>query len=224
MYQKKINKKEIVKRENEQKDLVLSNTLANTLYICKKDILCKKGIFMQGTPVFLDTDGKASIKNIYDPTQWNKFGHDYKVCFNDCCLDRITADNFSEYFEYDRELTLAYETTRRIANKLAMESNNYIDYLCNLEPLGFGLAVVILFVFFFMLLKATIAALVTIGFGAFLIGIIGKQFYYQRKRDLVLKEYKEYVELAKQDLKELAYRSENRAICYWAYANTKNET
>ena len=224
MYQKKINEKEIVKREKEQKDLVLSNTLANTLFICKKDILCKKGIFMQGTPVFLDTDGKASIKNIYDPMQWNKYGHDYKVCFNDCCLDRITADNFSEYFEYNRELTLAYENIRRVANKLAIESNSYIDFLIDLEPLKFGLSLVMLFVFFFILLKATIAALVTIGFGAFLIGIIGKQFYFQRKRDLASKKYREFVALAKQDLKELAYRNESRAICYQSYVDTKSET
>ena len=124
MYKKTVSKKELAKIKKEQENLDLYNAVKNKVFICKKDIACEKGTFMRGSPIFLDDDGGACIGHLYDLTQWDRFKwtrfeFNYKYCFSDYCLKRISVKMLPEYFEYSHDLTLAYQERLRMASGMS---------------------------------------------------------------------------------------------------------
>ena len=140
---------------------------------------------------------------------------------------RITKKELSEYFEYNNELTLAFEERKRTAIALWKKSQEPFFYISDrfnndtiqslvflllvlASPILLGLVMIsILYLITFLLkwhiLKAMIIVFVYTA-------IIGAALYRKHKRKKAMDEYKEYVKTAIEDLGELAMRGENRAV------------
>lgn len=205
MYKKTASKKE-------QENLDLYNTIEDTIFICKKDIPCRNGTFIRGTPVFLDTDGKASIGNLYDVTQWNPCivnTFDYTNCFNDYSIKRITKKELPKYFEYNQELTLAYKDRKRMIEKQGNDDEHH--YHQRRIALTYAITVMSAFILalIFGCLKLTSIAFLTVGIIVIADIVLMYAWISGEKR---IKDKADFIKAAKRDLRELAYRGENRAI------------
>lgn len=217
MYREIKSTAEIAQIKLEQKDLDLYNIIKDNAFICKKDIRCKKGIFTQGSPVFLGTDNHARIGKVYDMTNWKYWEFDYIRCFDDSPEDEITSENLSEYFEYNQELSLIYQDKKRTEKDLLAKKHQCYNYEYSdtvFWVIAAGIAVP-LFVFFTrMIVLFSITTALSMANMACLFSRI-----FKRKK--AVETYEEFVETAKQDIKEFAFRGECRAVCYQAYADAK---
>ena len=219
MYREVKSAAEIAAIKIEQKNLDLYNEVKDKAFICKKDIYCKHGIFMQGSPVFLGADGKAQIGKIYDVTNWKYPEFDYTFsCFSDTVTDNISLENLSEYFEYSSELSLNHEESKRRWETFNKQKHKYQQY--ELDTSLWGVAAAVLASILCLLNKYMIDALFV-----FLIGVcvLGRALYILHKRNKIINEQDEFSQIAKQDLRELAFRGECRAACYRAYEEAKEQ-
>lgn len=211
-------KRELAKIKKKQEDLDLSNTIQDKIFICKKDIPCRNGTFMQGTPVFLDTDGRAGIGKVYDVAQWspdivNTF--DYTNCYNDYSIKRITKKELHKYFEYSQELTLAYRDRKRMIGKQENDDSN-VHHQEHIALTTIVITVITAFILFLIFACLKLNA-------AWLIGIIviasivimyawSSVMYAWCSNEKRIKDKADFIKTAKSDLRELAYRGESRAI------------
>ena len=113
-----LNKREMKEFKEEQKSLNLHDHVEGRVFVCKKDIPCKEGVFLKNSYVFLSADDNIKIKKIYDVSNWIYFDFTYFSCFCDYISIDITKNNFSEYFELNEDLTLPYNSLKKIEREL----------------------------------------------------------------------------------------------------------
>lgn len=100
-------------RKTKKEPVILSSIVdENTVYICKQDIICKDGIFVQGSLVMLDV---MTTYNKNRP-QCLKICDFESGCLNDCISQfgsrsindynyEIGAENFDEFFKIEEYVT-----------------------------------------------------------------------------------------------------------------------